>query len=189
MKNILSMLFCCVISLSAMNVSAAEKFNYKFLDFRILTGDVNDVDGTGVQINGVTDVIGNNILLVGSYQYAEGNDVDVYLENMFLGAGYFMPINKQADAVFTGGLLTQWIETNFFDDSDSGIRLSAGARFRATKEVEVYGELVYVSIFDDTDVGFSVSGFFAPNKSVGLGLEISSVGDTSTTSAIARLYF
>ena len=127
--------------------------------------------------------------MLGAYQYLTGTDVDVWVDNLLIAGGYHMPLDDQTDLVFTAGILNQWLETNFFDDSDTGIRLTGGVRYRLGPEIEIQGELMYVSIFDDDDLGASVSGLVAPSSNFSYGAELQFIGDLTLASAIARFYF
>ena len=148
---------------STNSFAVSDEFSYNFYDLRVQVGTVEDEDGVGLQAAGSIAVT-DDIFVLGAYQYLTGTDVDVWVDNLLIAGGYHMPLDDQTDLVLTAGILNQWLETNFFDDSDTGIRLTGGVRYRLEPEIEIQGELMYVSIFDNDDLGVSVSGLVAPSS-------------------------
>lgn len=188
MKKQFLFLVTIVMFFVSTQVGLASPFSYDFVDLRVQIGETNDADGVGVQAAIVKDIY-KGVFALGSYQYTTANDVDYWADNLLLAAGYHMPLNKQADMVFTGGFLVSWWENNYNDDSDTGVRLTAGSRYQFDPKFEAYGEFIYISVFDESDIGISISGLFNLNKAISFGGEFSSVGDTSLVSGIFRFNF
>lgn len=185
MKNSIVRLFVLLMGLVAMNAQAAD-FDYDFVDIRGQAITYTSLDGNGI-LGDVGYSIDDKLFLLGAYSYGEGSDVDLWVENLLVSIGYHTPIDDKMDGVIYFGLLTQWIETNAWYDSDTGTRIHGMIRYRAAPNIELNGGLIHVDIFDESDIGMQFGLLVTQqNKRVSWGVDYESVGDLETFSLFAR---
>ncbi len=97
--------------------------------------------------------------------------IDSELENDFnskVGLGFHAPINNWADLT---GLMALRIASTETQDTDTGMEINLGVRQWLGPQLEVGGNVGYLSIFDKDDVIGSVYGRFHATELFSIGFE------------------
>src|SRR5690606_31051644 len=75
------------------------------------------------------------------------------------------------------------------DIDDSGFGLEFGVRAMVAKNIEAFGSLQYVDIYEDSQTGFEIGGRYWMNEDLGFSLAFSDVEDTDGLVLAARYHF
>lgn len=178
-------IFLLFFTLTGTQAVAAE-FNYNFFDARLLIADFDGQGGFG-GLAEISHDIGDNIRIEAAYLSGAADDVDFWLEDLYVGAGYIMELDSSTDTVFSAGYIQEWIETGFSDNSDSGLRLSAKVRHSVNNNTEVFATAHYADIWD-TNTGIAAGVIFSPKDTISWGAEYELVEDNSFIHIFARFY-
>lgn len=164
----------------------AGKFNYSYTDIGALLVDKDGVDATGIGAV-ISHDIKNDMRLRLGYAYSQGNDIDLWIDDLLVSAGYRMKLDSSMQLVVDAGLITEWFETNAGATSDTTVHLEGALRIDAGDDVELYGGVTYHSLFDDSDLGFNAGVIFSSNPNLSFGINVSS-SDVSVTTFFLRFY-
>jgi hypothetical protein len=137
-----------------------RNFSYNYIE-----GGVSVGDATGFELGASFDLEGPWIG-VGRFLYLEDDEsgVDVDFIGLSAGVGYVHPLQEGVDLVGTAELEYGDVDAGSFgDDDDFGVRLLGGARFAATEQLEIFGNIGYRSIFDG-EFGFQLGGRYQVNE-------------------------
>ncbi|MDY6942264.1 MAG: outer membrane beta-barrel protein [Pseudomonadota bacterium] len=136
--------------LVSMPASAAELgYDYVDVDYRFLNADDDDLEGFGLNISlGLTDNIIGRI----RNAYTEGDEVDIEILDLSVGAGYRYGASEQLD-VFG---LVNWVRREFDlfvgdDAEDNGYSVMAGVRFGPVERLELNADVEYIDVLDDSE--------------------------------------
>lgn len=159
----------------------SQGVSYNYGEVRYLDSEIGNLDGDGIEIAGSYQIDPEWVVL-GSYSNQDfgGADWDV----LELGAGYILPQANGFDLLVSAS----FVSSDFGDNDDNGIRLTAGARNELTEELEGRISLNYLNI-DDSDLFLELGAdyFFSPQLSAGAEVQLGS--DTDTFSIGARWYY
>lgn len=184
-KNTVRMLILLVGGICSLNVTAGN-FNYSYVDIGLglIDNDGTDAAGIGGQFS---REVGDDFRVKLAYVYSEGLDVDLWVDDLLVTAGYRTRLKHDTDLVVDAGFITQWYANNFVDDSDTGIHLSGLLRHKVDSGLELRGGLSYQSVFDDSDIAVSAGLIFSPDSKTSFGVNVS-LATVSTTTAFIRIY-
>ena len=168
--------------------AGATQFDYNYLEIR---PGIVDVDGEGDQgiLGGVSHKVSGDVFLQGVYSYDSASDVDVWVEDLYVGVELIRSADNRTDINLTAGVLVEWASYcayYCYDDNDTGLRFAAGARHDLGKGLEDSAELIYQSIWDDSDVGIAVAVIGKQSNAMSSGVHYSSIGEVSILSALIR---
>ena len=168
-------------SLLALSSFALQAQEYHYNEAQAMIGDLDGADGFGFAIGFSRELNQKSFYQIG-YRYAEASDFDYWQDTLLVSYGQHGPLNEKFDWFATAGMLIQWVETNNFDDSDSGPRLTGGVVTDLDDKMELRGEIGYVSIWDDSDIGLIVR-LEVEDK---FGVEFETIGDLQLIKAFIR---
>ena len=185
MKKLLCLTICLMASVCSFNATASD-FNYSYFDvgLSLIDNDGADAAGIGAQLS---REVSDNLRVKLFYMYSEGLDVDFYVDDLVVTAGYRLALKPQTDLVIDAGFITEWFSTNFTDNEDTGIYLAGLLRHKVDSGLELYGGASYQSLFDDSDVAANIGVIFTPNAKTSIGINGTSATVTSKTLFI-RIY-
>ncbi|MBD3610755.1 MAG: hypothetical protein HUJ30_09420 [Gammaproteobacteria bacterium] len=186
MKIFIWSLLFYLVSLPA--YAAQSSFDYDFVDVRVGFADLGGASGAGI-LAGVSRKISPDTYAAAAYQYGWANDADYWQEDLYLGGGYILPLDNKTDINVGAGLLLQWVEGCAYycgANNDTGIRLNAAYRHALDRQQELSAELIYNAIFDNADIGFSLTWILTQTEALSLGVQYESIGDLSITRVVAR---
>mgnify|MGYP001397640038 CR=1 FL=1 len=148
----------------------AGNFNYSYGELGYETGDFDGLTLTGsFEINKDMFILAR---YVGVSEEVFGIDFD-YTE-VSVGAGYHMPIDQKTDAVLTASFVNGEVDTvGGITVDDNGVLLTAGVRHNLNPQVELAGNLYYISIFDG-DFGIRGEARYNINPTMSAGLSFTS---------------
>lgn len=141
--------------LSTLSLAAhAGNFNYNYGQIAYETGDFE-----GLTLTGAFEV-NKDIFVLARYVAVTDDSlgVDFNYDEISVGAGYHMPIDKKTDAVFTVSFSSGEVDVNipFFGKvtaDDTGLLATAGVRHNLNAKVELAGGIYHISTFDgDTGI-------------------------------------
>ena len=148
----------------------AADFNYSYGQLGYETGDFEGLVLTG------SYEINKDMFIIARYAALTNDDsvVDLDFDDISIGAGYHMPINKDMDAVFTVSLDDIEVDNaGGGTASDTGILLTAGVRFNLNEKIELAGGAFYNSTIDG-DFGIQGEVRYNINKTMSAGLNFTS---------------
>lgn len=187
-KNVIAWVFILFIASLAPSALFAGDFDYTYIDISFVSIDVDGTDGSGIETEGSYE-LNEKAYVKLRYTYAEGNDVDVWYEDLIIGGGANYQLDNKLDLVAEGGIMVSWIETDFWDDSDTGFALRGLLRYLAQDKIELNGGMVFTSIWDDTDFGIEFGAVFIATEKFGIKAGYRTVGDVDTIHIGGRLSF
>ena len=134
----------------------AGNFDYNYGQIGYETGDYEGLTLTGsFEINKDMFVIARYVALTNTINVL-GLNVDLDFDEMSVGAGYHMPIDKKTDAVFTVSFDSAEVSTVVLGTKitadDTGILLTAGVRHNLNAKLELAGGIYHVTT-NDGDTG------------------------------------
>ena len=185
MKKLITLAVILVISIYSFNVSASD-INYSYTDIGLSIIDNDGADAAGIA-GQFSHAINEKFRLKLGAAYSEGLDVEFWIEDLVVTAGYILELKPQVDLVMDAGFIVEWFENNFFDDSDSSIYLTGEVRGRVDNNLELYAGLAYQSLFDDSDVAVNAGIVFSTDSKTSFGLNILSA-EVSAITVFLRLY-
>ncbi len=188
MKNILSFLFIGAALLLSATLSYADngiKYNYGELRFVAdAEFDQYDVDGDGFALNGSVR-LDEVFYVTADYEvisYDDGIDTNVFQA----AVGMIYPV-KQFDTIAELAIVNSDVDAPN-GDSNTGFRVSAGARAYVMDKLEVRGTLNYIDVDeDDSYLTIAADYFVLPNLSVNAAKDIEA--DIDRFSIGVRYYF
>jgi hypothetical protein len=182
----LSVLSLTVISVMA---NADNGIRYDYLEFRYtldaeIDGTIAD-DGDGIAFGGSIR-INDMFYALGDYETLD-YDNDIESTVLQLGAGAIFPQEK-FDAVAELAFLDVELERGSADNSETGFRLSGGARGYVTPKIEARALLNYVDVEDDdTFITIGADYFYSDTLSFNLLKDLG--GDSERLAVGVRYYF
>lgn len=188
LKNVIAWAFILLIASLAPSSSFAGDFNYNYFDLSFVSVDVDGADGLGVEAEGSYKVH-EKVFVKLRYTYAEASDTDFWYNDLIIGGGTMIQIEEKLDFVAEGGILFSWIETDNFDDDDTGFALRGMLRYQAQDQLELFGGMIIASIWDDTDFGIELGAVFMATDKLGIKAGYRTVGDVDTVYIGGRLLF
>lgn len=142
----------------------AADFDYNYGQIGYQTGDLE-----GLTLMGSFE-LKNDIFILARYVSASvdtaGSDVDY--DEISVGAGYHMPIDKKTDAVFTVSFSSGEFDAPPGND-DTGFLLTAGVRHNLNPQVELAGNIYHISTFNG-ETGLQAEARYNINKKMSAGL-------------------
>lgn len=173
---------CTLAAVISGNTFAAELFkkgpsvfNYNFAELKYIDGD-GGLDGFGITGSGD---IQQNIALRVDYAKLSAGSFDS--DSLRLGGTYYIQSQAypQADLVFSGG----------FDrvSDESGLYVSAGARYAVSDPLEVNASIELTTAFD-TDINLSLAGLYEVSPGFSAFAE-TTMGDGTAISLGVRFYW
>ena len=144
----------------------ASDFDYNYGQLGYTTGDLEGLTLTG------SFEINKDIFVLARYVSAtdDTGTVDVDYDELSIGAGYHMPIDKKTDAVFTVSFSSGEFDAGVFgSDDDTGFLLTAGVRHNLNPQFELAGNVYHISTFNG-ETGLQVEGRYNINKKMSAGL-------------------
>lgn len=158
--------------LSAVQVNADNGIKYNYGELRFIVDsdlDAYDVDGDGIGLGG-SFRLDEVFYLTADYEtlgYDDGIDVDT----LQIAGGMIYPI-KQVDAIAEIAVVNMDVDAPN-GDSNTGFRLSAGARAYVMDKLEVRGTVNYIDVDeDDSYMTIAADYFVLPNVSVNVSKDI-----------------
>jgi hypothetical protein len=129
-------------------------FSYDYVEGGLSVGDATGFElGTSHEFEGPWIGVGRVL-----YLEDDESGVDVRFLSVSAGAGFVHALQEGIDLVATAELEYGDVDAKGFgDDSELGLRVLAGARWAATDELEVFGNLGFRTIFDD-EFGVQIGG-------------------------------
>ncbi len=145
--------------------------------------DTEDGDGFGF---GGSFRIDELIYVIADYEaldYDRGIDTTV----LQVGAGVILPFQK-IDFIGEAALVDGDVDTDVGDSSDTGFRITGGARTYVMPKLELRGSLTYIDVEDD-DTFATIAGDYFFNKSLSLNVSKDIAADVDRFSIGVRYYF
>jgi len=148
----------------------AANFDYNYGQIGYETGDFEGLTLTG------SFEINKDIFVLARYVALTNDDfgVDLDYDEISVGAGYHMPIDKKTDAVFTVSFDSAEVSVfvPFFGKvtaDDTGILLTAGVRHELNPQIELAGGIYHNSTFNG-DTGIQGEARYNINSKMSAGL-------------------
>lgn len=188
---ILSALMFTALPITAL--SADKNFSYNFFQAGYASFDVDaegeTLSGDGFQFHGSFET-GRNLFLFADYERIGADEsfsdpligsfaMDATLSTLSLGVGGAWPISPNVDFVGRAAFLKADAEVEirsdlFGDfresDDDNGYGLQAGLRGRATDTVELFGDVSYVKVFEESETAYQLGARFNMTPAFGVSL-------------------
>lgn len=182
-----AILLASAVALLASGTVAAGNMDYSYGQVDYVDYDV-DLGGASYGVDGfgltgsfeVTDML----FVAGEYVTLSGDGGFDYTD-LKLGLGAAWAISDKADVYGVLSYLSNDVE---FTD-DTGYELAFGVRSMVTNQVELYGELAYVDIYEDTATAFEIGGRYALTDAFGVVLAFESGDDYDGFKLGARFQF
>ena len=167
--------------------------NYDYLDVGLRISDYDGPDGLGVGGTFSYD-LGQvpRLRLLGSVSFDDLDEPDGYYRNLMIGAGYIHPLAAKTDLVADVSILYSAWKLDVSgspDDRDVGVRVSGYVRHELQQHFQVEGGLNLVNIFDDTDLGLNLGGYYEIAQNVWAMVRYDQESDVDTVTLGARLDF
>lgn len=152
----------------------AANFDYNYGQIGYETGDFEGLTLTG------SFEVNKDIFVLARYVALTNDDlgVDLDYDEISVGAGYHMPIDKKTDAVFTVsfdsaevGFIVPIIGKVSVDDT--GVLLTAGVRHNLNPQIELAGGIYHSTTFDG-DTGIQAEARYNINNKMSAGLGFTS---------------
>lgn len=169
---------------------AKSGLDYTYVDVGLRLTDYDGPDGVG--LGGVMSYdLGQlpRFRLLAGLSY---DDIDSPLDNvtnLLFGAGYIHPLAAKTDIVADVGILYSDVDTDFGGDSDTGFRLAAYVRHELQAGFQVEGGLNLVDLFDDSEMGLNLGGYYAVAQDVSLMVRYDQESDVDVLTLGARFGF
>ncbi|HEX7048461.1 MAG TPA: outer membrane beta-barrel protein [Gammaproteobacteria bacterium] len=151
----------------------------------------NDLDAGGASIDGLS--------VEGSYEFtdlffgfASFSDIggDGYdSTTLTFGAGAAIGLTDKVDGYGKIGIVQNDTSSGAFDADDSGFALEFGVRSLVAQNIEVFGDIQYVDIYEDSETGFELGGRYWMNSDLGFSVAYTDVDDTDGLMLAARYHF
>lgn len=190
MKNHFLHLTMIIVLLVSGSTVAADggRVQYNYGEFRfIFDSELDDtgIDGDGIAFGGSLR-LDELFYVVADYETLD-YDADIDVDILQIGLGLILNY-QAADMVGELAILDGDADSGLVSYSDTGFRLSAGARTHIIPELEVRGLINHVDL-DGTDTWFTVAAdyFLSPSFSVTVSKDLSS--ELDRFSASLRYYF
>lgn len=171
-----------ILLLTIAGLTQAQGISYNYGEVRYLDSEVGARDGDGIEIAGSYQ-IDPEWLVLGSYSsqdYGDNLNGDV----IELGVGHILPAVNGVELVGTASV----VSSEFGDDDENGIKLTALARTEFTAELEGRASVNYLKVDDgDLFVELGADYFFSPQISAGAEVQLGS--NTDTISIGVRWYY
>ena len=180
-----------LLAIAAQPVGAQTSgMNYSYADAVLRLSDYDGPDGVGLGGTFSYGLSGTpRFRLLGAVSY---DDIDSPLDsafNLLLGGGYIHGLAAKTDLVADVAVLHSNVDAGAADDSDTGFRLAAYVRHELQPGFQVEGGLNYVDIFDDSDLGLNIGGYYNVSQAIALMVRYDQEGEVDVFSLGARFNF
>lgn len=190
-----SRLFAAILSLGLIGTAQADGLSYDYFQIGYAKVDLDiagySLDGTGIGIEGSWSAGSNGFVTLGYSNFSMSEfGLDYDEKNLTIAYGQHMPISETADFVFRGGLLKSDADLDGYgSDSDTGFLLGAGFRNMLNDSVELYGNINYVDIYDDSGISYNAGLRFVMGESASFLIGLAKGEDTDALEAGVRFGF
>lgn len=147
----------------------AADFDYNYGQIGYQTGDY-----TGLALTGSFE-INKDIFVLARYISMTNDELgfDLDYDEISVGAGYHMPIDKKTDAVITVSFSSGDVDAGVLgSDDDTGLFLTAGVRHNLNTQFELAGGIYHITTFDG-DTGLQAEARYNINNKMSAGLTFS----------------
>ena len=164
--------------------SAMENANlsYTFAEFGYQ--DIEEADGFNLE---GSYQFNQTFFAFGEYNTLGNDGSDV--TTLTFGAGAAVAMNDKVDLFAKLGFVSADIEVGPFSNDDTGFGLEFGARGMVTKELEVFGGLSYVDVFEDSRTGLELGARYWVQENLGISFAYEDVEDGSGFMLAGRYTF
>lgn len=159
-------------------------FSWTYAEAGIAT---HDYDGAGDNVTSLDGslsyALDDHLYVLGGMHYGWVDSLDIW--QLQGGVGYHMPLANNLDLFGDGQMI--WQHTNWHSNSDDemGYQLRAGARFRASQQVEFRGGLYHADI-NDSDTGLFGKAVYHLDSQLSVGAKTRLGGDETAFGLFAR---
>ncbi len=158
LKNI-TILFTLLI-LSSASVAKSDGISYNFvrLEANQSENSDSDIDMDGLSIFGAMSVTENFFLAIGYGEHKSEKILNdrITQDIIQIGVGGHIPVHEQVDFYGVLSLVDGDVEYGQFSDSDTGNNIEVGFISKARKNIEIGGAFARISIFDESELSYSV---------------------------------
>ncbi|HEX6930082.1 MAG TPA: outer membrane beta-barrel protein [Gammaproteobacteria bacterium] len=181
------MLPAAAIAADADGVLAADKnLSYTFGELAY-----HDLDAAGASVDGLG--------VEGSYEFTDmffgfasfddigGEGYDS--TTLTVGVGAAIGLTDKVDGYGKLGIVQNDTSFGPSETDDSGFGLEFGVRAMAAENIEVFGDIQYVDIYEDSQTGFELGGRYWMNQDLGFSLAYTDVEDSDGLVLAARYHF
>ena len=172
------------------NVQAAD-FSYSNLELGIGQVEADSEDGS---------IDGDMLALAASFELGEtfyfnvglgkvDYDGDISSDSQHLGIGAHTALGENTDLFGEVSFLRGEVDFYGYSDDDTGNAIALGLRHMATSNLEVYGGVERVDIFEETENSLFVGVSYALTESLELGASYSDSDDASAYGVGLRINF
>lgn len=180
-------LFLPAAAIAADGAFAADKnLSYTFGELAY-----NDLDAGNASIDGLS--------VEGSYEFTDmffgfasfadlgGEGYDSTTLNFGVGAA--IGLTDNVDGYGKIGIVQNDTSFGPADVDDSGFGLEFGVRSMVARNIEVFGDVQYVDIYEDSETGFEIGGRYWLNQDLGFSLAYTDVDESDGLMLAARYHF
>ena len=173
--SVLVSVLVSALALTSPVALAESDINYTYLEAAYVDTEIDDIDGDGFALEG-SFAISDSVFVIAGYGNLDldfGADADQWSA----GIGAHTSLSDRTDLVGSVRYVDAEVDTFFGSFSDDGYGLNVGLRSHVTDVVELEGGINYIDLDasgDETTLEIAGHYFFAPEFSVGLGVEMGS---------------
>lgn len=160
--------------------AADKNFSYTYGQFGYTDRDFDGASADGFEIEGSFELT-DMLFVVGGYSDLSGDGDSSTLN---LGVGAAIGLNENLD----GYAQFNFLQNDLGPIDDTGYGLEFGVRSMIAEQVELFGDLKYVDIYEDTDTILELGGRYWMDDNLGFSLSYEDGDFTGSGITLAARY-